>query len=78
MSKFIFICFMYGTAFPIVWLIALLALLNIYATDKLLLVKWYKAPPNYDKFIVMRAIRMLSKAPLLFVLFGYWTVSNPL
>jgi hypothetical protein len=39
---------MYGLAFPLIFPLALAGLINLYLTDKLLIIKWYRAPPNYD------------------------------
>ena len=74
--KFIFLSFAYGLIYPIIFPITLLALLNIYFTNKIAIVYVYRAPPVYDDKITARALKMLKWSSLLSVFIGYWAVGN--
>lgn len=58
--KFVYISLVYGFALPILFPITLVAMVNVYVTDKIALAYFYKAPPNYDKKMTTRAIQVLK------------------
>ena len=53
--KFVFVAFLFGFGLPIVFPITLVALINLYLTEKLALAYWHKIPPNFDTKISKRA-----------------------
>ena len=58
--KYVAISFVYGYALPILFPITLIALINQYLTDKILLAYYYKKPPSYDQKITKFAIKILK------------------
>lgn len=72
----IFVCFMYAVLIPVLFPICMLALINTYLVDKLMLTYWYKRPPMYDDKIYVEALHLLRLAPLLTFALGYWALSN--
>ena len=77
MLKFVYVAFIFGVIFPIVFPICLLALLNAYFFDKLTLIYFYKVPPKYDSRLSKRAYLILQGAPIVGLLLTYWVLGNP-
>lgn len=71
-----FVCLMYGTAMPILYLIALFAFLILYFSERLLVCYYYKQPPAFDEEMTMNTLNMLLWAPLIHMMFTYWYLSN--
>jgi hypothetical protein len=67
---------MYAIMIPVLFPICLIALVNTYLVDKLMLTYWYKRPPMYDDKIYAEALHLLRLAPLLTFALGYWALSN--
>ena len=61
---------------PILFPIAALSFLTLYCMEKLLLHYVYREPPMYDEKLNKNALSILTYAPLLFLAFGYWMLSN--
>ena len=62
MIKFVYIAFIVGIPFPIIFPITMLAILNLYIFDKITLAYFYRAPPKYDNKLTKRARRILRGA----------------
>jgi hypothetical protein len=71
-----FVTMMYGMGLPILFPIAALSFLTLYVMEKLLLHYVYREPPMYDEKLNKNALSILTYAPLLFLSFGYWMLSN--
>lgn len=72
----VFVTFTYGIAYPILFPIACLFMLNTYIADKIQLAKFYRKPPLYDDRLIKSAYGYLQYAPLMMMFFGYWFLSN--
>ena len=71
-----FITFVYGTGLPLLYPIALLSFLVLYSIERILLLKFYQAPPEFDGALNESALSTLSKASIFGLAFGYWMLSN--
>ena len=61
---------------PILFVICLFGLINMYFNERLLLAYHYKQPPAYDLELHKLALKAVKYAPLLMLLNGYWAFSN--
>ena len=73
----VFVCFMYGMFIPVLFPITLLGLFNMYVTERIGLLWFYRKPPMFDESLGNRAVSILKYAPLLMFTLGYWAVGNP-
>ena len=72
----IFVAFTYGIALPMLFPICLIGLINMYITERYLIVYYYKAPPMIDNQLNDRALQILMSAPVFMVCMGYWMLGN--
>ena len=72
----IYITFMYGFGMPILFPIAMLSFLVLYVVERFMLFYGYALPPMYDERLSQDVLDKLQFAPLLYVCFGYWMISN--
>ena len=63
---------MIPTLFPI----TLIAIVNIYVTDRLLLAYHFQQPEKMDMEMLIIAARYLKGAPLCMFILGYWAMGN--
>ncbi|CDW91100.1 UNKNOWN [Stylonychia lemnae] len=71
-----FVCFVYGTALPILYPIALWGFFVLYTLERLLVCYYYKQPPALDDKLTNNSLRMLMWAPIVYMMFSYWFLSN--
>jgi hypothetical protein len=71
-----FVTMMYGMGLPVLFPIAAFSFLTLYVMEKLLLHYVYREPPMYDEKLNKNALSILTYAPVLFLAFGYWMLSN--
>lgn len=71
-----FVTMMYGMGLPILFPIAAFSFFTLYCMEKLLLHYVYREPPMYDEKLNKNALSILTYAPILFLAFGYWMLSN--
>jgi hypothetical protein len=76
MMKFVYIAFIIGIPFPIVFPITMCALFNSQVVDKLSLAYFYRAPPKYDDKLAKTAKRILYGAVFAGFISSYWTLGN--
>ena len=76
MLKLVFFCFQFGLLMPILFPLTLLGFANLYIFEKVMLVYFYKRPPNYDTKINAYAIKMIGLAPIVGMLFTFWIMGN--
>lgn len=72
----IYTTLMYGYALPVLFPIAALTFLNLYIVEKLTVTYWYQRPPMYDEKLNTAALGLMRWAPLVFFIFGFWTMGN--
>mmetsp|Transcript_10851 Transcript_10851/g.14605 ORF Transcript_10851/g.14605 Transcript_10851/m.14605 type:complete len:219 (+) Transcript_10851:2354-3010(+) len=71
-----FVTMMYGLGLPMLFPIAFLSYFIIYATERYQLAYTYQLPPAMDSKMTDNAMQMLTYTPLLFLINGYWMLSN--
>lgn len=76
MLNVVYVTFMYGLAIPLLFPIALLALLIMYISEKLQLTYFYRKPPMYDEKLNASSLTVLMYAPVAMMVFGYWILGN--
>jgi len=72
----VFITLMFGIGLPILYPLAVLALVILYVSEKLMLYYSYQAPPKYDEKLSQNVIAHLKVAPLIMLMVGYWMLSS--
>jgi hypothetical protein len=72
----VFVCTMFGTALPILYPIALLAMIIQYIVERCCVCYFYKQPPTLDEKLTINAINILTVAPIIYMAFSYWFLSN--
>lgn len=72
-----FVTFMYGYGIPMLFPIAAVSFLTLYVVEKALIYYSYRQPPMYDNVLNDSVLSKLSWAPLLYMVFGYWMITNP-
>lgn len=72
----VFITCMFGVGLPILYPIAVLALVILYISEKYMLYYAYQVPPTYDEKLSQNVIAHLKVAPLIMLLSGYWMLSS--
>lgn len=71
-----FVTFLYGLGLPLLFPYAILALLILYFSEKILLYYSYRLPPMYDETLGKAVIETLKVAPIFMMFFGYWFFSS--
>lgn len=72
----IFVCFMYGTALPVLYPLAMWAFFVLFTLERVLVCYYYKQPPNLDDKLTQNALGILAWAPILHMMFSYWFLGN--
>lgn len=72
----VFITFLYGFGIPVLFPISAFAILVLYLTEKTMLYYAYKQPPMYDEKLSQSVLSKLRWAPVCYMAFGYWMVTN--
>lgn len=71
-----FVTFMYGFGCPMLFPIASFSFLVLYLCERSMLFYAYRLPPMYDHRLSESVLNKLAFAPVMFLFFGYWMVSN--
>jgi len=71
-----FVTFMYGMGLPILFPIAAFTYFVLYTLERLLTSYFYQLPPTFDDKITKNAMGTLRWAAVLYMLFGFWMLSN--
>jgi hypothetical protein len=67
---------MYGLAIPLLFPIALLYFIVMYAVEKLCITYYYKRPPMYDEKLNAAVLSTMKWAPVFMMFFGFWIMGN--
>lgn len=73
----VWVTMMYGVGLPILFPIAAFNFLNQYVCERIIVTYQTKLPPALDDQLTNNEISKISYAPLLFLINGYWMLSNP-
>lgn len=76
MLNIAFITMMYGVGLPALFPIAAINYLNQYMVERLIVARYMKQPAALDDKLTQNCVNMLRFAPLLFLINGYWMLSN--
>ena len=71
-----YVTMMYGLGLPLLFPIAFLSYFIFWVVERYQIAYTYKLPPKMDSKMTENAMRLLSYAPILFLLNGYWMLSN--
>lgn len=71
-----FVCLLYGSVMPLLYLIGLLSYIIWYTLERLALAYSYRKPPMYNNNITGGCIKVLLICPLLYCILGAWTLTN--
>lgn len=71
-----YVTMFYGPGLPILFPIAACTYVILYCIERYGLAYIYEMPPAMDDRLTKNAVQLLSFAPLLFLLNGYWMFSN--
>ena len=70
------VTFLFAPGMPILFPIALLAMIFLYTSNQIMLAKVCKRPPAYDESMTKVTLKLLKMAPLLYALMGAYLYSN--
>lgn len=71
-----FVTMLYGMGIPILFPIAALTYFNLYTLERLATTYFYQLPPTFDDKLTKNAVKIIRFAPLVYLFFGYWMLSN--
>jgi len=71
-----YVTLLYGVGMPILYPVAVFALIVLYLSEKACLYYSYRIPPTYDEQLSNSVIRMTMGAPVGMLFFGYWMLSS--
>lgn len=69
--KLVLFSVLYGFGLPIVWVITFFAFVNCYFFKKLLLVYFYRKPPQMDSKIAIRATFLIQNVEFVGIFFVF-------
>jgi hypothetical protein len=72
----VFTTFVHGMALPLLFPITAFAMINVYATEKLLFAYVYRKPKLYGINLNNSTIEIMTWCPYLFLCFTYWMLGN--
>lgn len=76
MLNCVFVCFTYGIGLPLLFPFCCLAIFSLYVVEKTMIYWSYRQPPTYDDKLNKAVLAKLTWAPVIFICFGYWMLSN--
>lgn len=72
----IFVCMTYSATMPMMNLIALVSLVLLFAFNKFLLLRAYRKPPTYSKYLPLIVSFLLLVAALIHCCVAVWQYTN--
>lgn len=72
----VFVTFIHGVAFPVLWPITLFGIMNNFFTERVLLAYYYRQPPVFDNQLNLIALKIMKLAPLFGLCTSYWYLRN--
>ena len=75
-QNIVFVTFMFGFGCPMLFPIAAFSFIVLYLVERSMLFYAYRLPPMYDHRLSESVLNKLAFAPIMFLFFGYWMVSN--
>ena len=71
-----YVTMMYGVGLPALFPIAFLSYFIFWATERYQIAYAYQLPPAMDDKMTQNAMRLFAYTPILFLMNGYWMLSN--
>jgi hypothetical protein len=75
-TMLVFITLILGPMMPLLYPIALVAVIVQYFTDKIFLTYFFRLPPKYSERLTIQNIKMMLLAPILSLMVNYWAFGN--
>jgi len=72
----VYISCMYGIGMPILFPLAAFNFFNQWVAERIIMAWYMKQPPALDEKLTVNTISMLKFAPMLFLVNGFWILSN--
>jgi hypothetical protein len=72
----VFITLILGPMLPLLYPIALLAIVVQYFTDKIFLTYFFRLPPKHSEKLTLQNIKLMVLAPILSLMVNYWSFGN--
>mmetsp|Transcript_26165 Transcript_26165/g.29977 ORF Transcript_26165/g.29977 Transcript_26165/m.29977 type:complete len:1296 (-) Transcript_26165:170-4057(-) len=72
----VYVCMMYSSGIPFLYVAAFLTFILTYWIDKLLILRMYKTPPKLDDKVQATARGMLPLAAIIHLIMGIWMYGN--
>ena len=66
----------FASAIPILYLLGLIFIIFAYWTDKILFLKFYKTPPQYDDMLAERALNIVKLGLIVHIIMNIYIFSN--
>jgi hypothetical protein len=73
----VLVTMMYGAGMPILFPICMLHMIIFYCVERYIVAYHSPIPPSLDEKLTMNAIGWMRYGPILFLLNGYWMLSQP-
>ena len=75
-TMLVFVTLMLGPMLPLLYPVALLAIIIQYFTDKIFLTYFFRLPPKYSERLTLQNIKIMLAAPILGLMINYWAFGN--
>ena len=72
----VFMCMIFGPAFPILYLICLVGIIIQYFLERILLTYFYKLPPKFSHQLTLQNIRIIQLCPVFTLALTLWFYTN--
>ena len=66
----------FGFMIPALFLTTTLGIINLYVSERIVLIYFAKKPPSYGPQLTKLAMNILKPAPIFMFLIGYWSMTN--
>jgi len=73
----VLVTFLYGAGMPLLFPVCLVHLVIFYCVERYCVAYWAPLPPSLDEKLTMNAIGWMRLGPILFLLNGFWMLSQP-
>ena len=71
-----FVALLYGVGMPALFPLSGLAILSLWACERIMLVRQLQLPPQMNDLLIKNALSVLKWGPLVLLLNAYWMIDN--
>jgi hypothetical protein len=68
--------FLYGTAMPVLFIVAFVAFVVLFINERVLVCYYYREPPSFDEEITMNAMNLIKWIPIMSLPVVFWQFGN--